>query len=265
MVVTPIPDAAIDANETVILTLASGLYNIGSPSSATVTIGDCQNGGAILINGAMHCGSILTPGEIDTWTFTATVGDRMAVHIGQIVDNDDFRPWIRLVAPDGTLIGNTSGTDAGAIDGATATLTGTYLVQVASFDSLFDGTGSYRISMAKTPGPITVSGDDQGGPLTNGGMPVGEILQGDLDTWTFSATAGERIALHIGDIADTDDFRPWLRLYAPNGTVVASVSGVNATAMQGLADILAGLRRSLASTPPPLRRVIRFLFCRISG
>ena len=40
-----------------------------------------------------------------------------------------------------------------AIDGVVAPVTGTYLVLVASFDSGFDGTGTYRLTMTKTPGP----------------------------------------------------------------------------------------------------------------
>ncbi len=52
-------------------------------------------------------------------------------------------------------------------------VTGTYLVLVASFDSGVDGTGTYRLTMTHTPGPITVSAGDQGGPLTNGGAAYG--------------------------------------------------------------------------------------------
>jgi hypothetical protein len=25
-------------------------------------------------------------------------GDRIAIHIGEVIDNNDFRPWIRLIA-----------------------------------------------------------------------------------------------------------------------------------------------------------------------
>ena len=109
-----------------------------------------------------------------------------------------------------------------------APATGTYTVLVASFDSGFDGTGTYRLTMTHTPGPITVSPGDQGGPLTNGAMHTGEILRGDLDVWTFTATAGDRIAVHIGEITDTDDFRPWIRLWAPNGAILGSPSGTDA-------------------------------------
>ena len=200
-------DSGFDGTGTYRLTMTK------TPGPITVSAGDR---GRPLTNGAMHTGEILQ-GDLDVWTFTATAGDRIAVHIGEITDNDDFRPWIRLWAPNGAILGSQSGTDAAVIDGIVAPVTGTYLVLVGSFDSGFDGTGTYRLTMTHTPGPITVSAGDQGGPLTNGAMHTGEIVQGDLDVWTFTATAGDRIAVHIGEITDTDDFRPWIRLWAPNG------------------------------------------------
>ena len=193
-----------------------------------------------LINGALHTGSISLPSQVATWTFNATAGDRIGVHIGEITDNNDFRPWIRLQAPDGTIIGNTSGVAAAVLDGIAAPQTGTYLVLVASFDSGFDGTGTYRLTMTHTPGPITVSPGDQGGPLTNGAMHTGEIVRGDLDVWTFNATAGDRIGVHIGEIVDNDDFRPWIRLWAPNGAVLANTSGTDAAVIDGVAAPVTG-------------------------
>ena len=66
-----------------------------TPDTVTVTADPGGDGGT-LINGALHTGSIDVAEEIDTWTFTANAGDRIAVHIGEIVDNNDFRPWIQL-------------------------------------------------------------------------------------------------------------------------------------------------------------------------
>ena len=59
------------------------------------------------------------------------------MHIGEITDNDDFRPWIRLWAPNGTTLGSQSGLAAAAIGDVVAPVTGTYLVLVSSFDSGF--------------------------------------------------------------------------------------------------------------------------------
>src|SRR5262245_66242532 len=83
-----------------------------------------------------------------------------------------------------------------------------------------------RLTMVKTPGPTTVSPGDQGGPLTNGGLHTGEILQGDVDVWTFTAAVGERITINIAQVTETDDFRPWIRLWAPNGASLGDIAGV---------------------------------------
>jgi deoxycytidine triphosphate deaminase len=223
-------DAGFDGEGTYRLTMTH------TPGPITVTGGDQ---GGPLTNGATHTGEILQ-GDLDVWTFTANTGDRIAIHIGQVTDSDDFRPWIRLWAPNGAQIGELSGVDAAAIDGAVAPVTGTYLVLVASFDAGFDGEGTYRMTMTHTPGPITVTAGDQGGPLDNGALHTGEIVQGDLDVWTFTANAGERIAVHIGQLTDTDDFRPWIRLWAPNGLQIGELSGVDAAAIDGAVAPITG-------------------------
>ena len=212
------------------------VVNDGKVDSAAelVTITATANAAVALGNGSLHAGAISTAKEVDTWTFNANAGDRIAVHIGEIVDNNDFRPWIRVQAPNAALLGSASGIAAAALSDIVAPATGTYTVLVASFDTGFDGTGTYRITMTKTPGPITVSAGDQGGPLTNGGLHTGQILQGDLDVWTFTAVPGERIAVHIGEVTDANDFRPWIRVWAPNGATLGSASGTDAAALSDL-------------------------------
>ena len=271
-----------------------------------------------LINGALHRGSISSAGEVDTWTFTANAGDRIAVHIGEIADNNDFRPWIRLGARPGARSARRRLDAAAVIDGIAAPLTrdlpgpGRQLRQrvrrhrhvsphhdaharpdhrVAgrpgrAADQRRDphrrdpagrpgrldvhrhrrrahrrahrrdrptpttsvrgfGCGlptarrwpspvryrrrarsttrsrrspaptscSSRASTAASTAPARIASrwrtrrapsrcppGDQGGPLTNGALHTGEILQGDLDVWTFTANAGDRIAVHIGEI-----------------------------------------------------------------
>jgi hypothetical protein len=184
------------------------------------------------------------------WEFDATAGERIALHVGEIVDNDDFRPWLRLYAPNGTVLGNTSGVSVAALDSIAAPVTGHYLVIIGSFDGGLDGTGTYRLTLAKSPGPITVSPGDDGGPMTNGAIHTGEIVRGDLDVWTFSATANERLTIALGEIpgAVDDDFRPWIRVYAPNGTVLVNSSGVNAAAMDSVVAPATGVYLVLVSS-----------------
>src|SRR5262249_49440951 len=246
LTITPIPDAISEPSETVVLTVTDGAdYDVGAPASATVNIADagsvCGPEGGTLINGATHCGTISNAGETDTWTFTANAGDRIAIHIGEVIDNNDFRPRIRLLSPTGASLGSTSGVGAAALNDIIAPSTGTYQVLVASFDTLFNGTGTYLLTMAHTPGPITITAGDQGGPLTNGATHTGDIFKGDLDTWTFTANAGDRIAVHIGEITDTSgDFTPWIRVWAPNGASLGSAAGPGAAALNDMIAPVAG-------------------------
>ncbi len=98
------------------------------------------------------------------------------------------------------------------MDNVAAPVTGTYLVLVASFDSGFDGSGTYRLTLRQdTRSGHRVRRRSRRTAHQRCHTP-GEILRGDLDAWTFTANAGDRIAVNTGDIVDTDDFRPWLRL-----------------------------------------------------
>ena len=134
-----------------------------TPGPITVSPGD---DGGPLTNGAMHTGT-MERGDLDVWTFTATAGDRIGVHIGEITDtNTAFGPWIRLWSPTGATLGDVWGTAATEIDDVVAPVTGTYLVLVGSYNGTYArGTGTYRLTMTHTPGPITVSPGDEGGPV----------------------------------------------------------------------------------------------------
>ncbi len=215
-----------------------------TPGPITVSPGDQ---GGPLTNGAIHTGEILQ-GDVDVWTFTATAGERIAVHIGEIAETDDFRPWIRLWSPTGATLESTSGLAAAAIDDVVAPVTGTYLVLVASFDSGVDGAGTYRLTMAHTPGPITVSPGDQGGPLTNGAIHTGEIVQGDVDVWTLTVTAGHHITVNINETSDPNDFRPWIRLWAPNGATLGSASGLTSAQINNAVAPVTGTYLVLVGT-----------------
>jgi hypothetical protein len=219
--ITPVNDGVGgEGLETVALTLVDGAaYDLGDPStqSATVSIADAVTGGT-LTNGGMEAGSILLAGEVDTWTFTASVGNRIGVHLGEITGTD-FVPWIRLLSPSGTVLRDTWSAAAVPVE-ALATEAGTYRVLIASNDSGQDGTGTYRVSLVRTAGPYTTAGGDQGGGLTNGAIHTGEIVRGDVDVWTFSATAGERIGVHLAELTGDADFTPWIRLWSPTGVSV---------------------------------------------
>jgi hypothetical protein len=101
-------------------------------------------------------------------------------------------------------------------------------VLVGSADSGVNGSGTYRLTLSRSGGSVAVSPGDQGGPLTNGAAHAGDIVRGDLDVWTISVTAGQRISVQISETSETDDFRPWIRLWAPNGSSLGSAFGLSA-------------------------------------
>src|SRR5205807_2468922 len=189
--------------------VAPGVYNLTVDGSATVgarstpltlTVGAHATGS--LVNGRTYSGTISAPGDLDTWTFTATQGDYIALSVGTVTQTTaHFAPWIRLVSPTGVLLGNSS-TQTGASNiAATAPTSGTYTVIIGSYlGGFYDGTGSYRLTLAQGPGAVVVSAGEEGGPMTNGAN-AGTIYQGDLDRWTFMATQWDCIALRMGTVA----------------------------------------------------------------
>ena len=223
-------DGGLDGTGTYRLTMTH------TPGPITISPGDQ---GGPLTNGAVHEGEILQ-GDVDVWTFTADAGQRIGIHIGEITDTDDFTPWIRLWAPNGATLGDTAGVNADVIDDAVAPVTGTCLVLVASFDSGFDASGTYRLTMTHTPGPITVSAGDQGGALTSGVASTGEIVRGDADVFTISAVAGQHITVNISQVTETDDFRPWIRLWAPDGSSKGDIAGLDTAAINGALASVSG-------------------------
>ncbi|MEP7346133.1 MAG: PPC domain-containing protein, partial [Gemmatimonadaceae bacterium] len=194
------------------------------PGSFIVSPGD--QGGA-MTNGSNHTGTILV-GDLDLWSFTATQGDRITVGMGEVTGSADFTPWIRLIAPNGAVLGSEANAAAAQLS-VNAPSTGTYTVIVSTFDTGNDGSGDYSLTLAKGPGTIVISPGDQGGPMTNGSNHAGNLFVGDLDAWTFTANQGEGIVVSIGEVTGTD-FTPWIRLIAPNGAVLGSEA--NAAAAQ---------------------------------
>src|SRR5947199_5136993 len=82
--------------------------------------------------------------------------------------------------------------------------TGTFTVAVAdgnlSYPYLLSDTGTYRIHLAKSPGAFGMSAGDECGVLANGATQAGAIHSGDLDMWSFAASAGDSIVARIGEV-----------------------------------------------------------------
>jgi hypothetical protein len=191
-----------------------------------------------LTNGGRHAASISSVGELDTWTFTAALGDYISLSIGEKLPAGPdplFTPWIRLQRPDGVQIGSATAALATRI-AVTAPLSGTYTVIVADYYG--NKTGNYILHLIKAPGTFVVPTGDEGGPMTNGanhagriGAPNGQPISddpGDQDPWTFTANQNDYLSISIGEKLTTEIdplFWPYIRLIGPTGTVVGTDTG----------------------------------------
>ena len=98
-----------------------------------------------MTNGVTHTGAIPVA-DLDMWSFSATQGATITLTITEVSGSADYTPWIRLVGPNGALIGNTWGV-AGAQITIAVPSTGTYTVIVSTADSGLDATGNYQLKV----------------------------------------------------------------------------------------------------------------------
>src|SRR5438128_1813002 len=114
-----------------------------------------------MTNGATNAGSIYQ-GDFDTWTFTATQGDYIALSVGtETQATAHFAPWIRLVSQIGRASCRERAQTGVANVAATATTSGTYTVIIGSYvGGFYDGTGSYLLTLAQVSGAVEESACD---------------------------------------------------------------------------------------------------------
>ena len=179
-----------------------------------------------LPNGGVVAGDISFIGEVDQFTFTASAGHTVYLRVADTEStpnfNSGFFPQIELLDPNGVQITSGSGSLVGDI-ARFLVVSGQYTVRVRDVSSGNDETGSYNLYYARAPG----ANDD--GVLPNGGKVSGEIELGDIDSYRFTANAGQTVYLRIADTETTEfissDFFPSIRILTPSGALLTSGSG----------------------------------------
>jgi len=156
-------------------------------------------------------GTISTFGEIDQYTFDALAGDSLYVLMSTTSGLD---PYFRLYAPDGSLIASKpaySPSDA-EIDINSLPASGTYVLLAEDFG--FNDIGEYRIFVQRRNNPqiTTPIGFGENFSATIDGV-------GEVDTYTFDALEGDSLYVLMSATTGLD---PYFRLYAPDGSLIAS-------------------------------------------
>jgi predicted RNA-binding protein with TRAM domain len=198
----------------------TGDYRISlAKTGSALTIAPLDEGGS-LTNGASYLAAI-DVGDLDAWSFTANSGESIAIWVGESSTGTSLLPWLRLYGPDGTPLAADFNASAAEVT-ARATNSGVFLAVVADGNNGLGGSGNYRISMAKTGIPLEISPVDEGGALTNGASYLSALDVGDVDAWTFTANAGQSIAVWVGESSTGTTLLPWLRLFGPDGSLLAA-------------------------------------------
>ena len=135
------------------------------PGSFVIPPGD--DGGPLPGSGGVRTGTG-EPGDMDLWTFPASIGDRIVLRRTQLTGTNNFGVWMRVYDPNGVLINPFA---AGGVSeyAFTATTSGTYTVLMSDGSGAAAGTGTYRFHFAKLPGSFVIPPGDDGGPLPGSG------------------------------------------------------------------------------------------------
>ena len=218
---------------------ASGRYNvlvqdIGADNFGTYTLNYVRvtgaNEGGLLTNDTQLTGTI-DLGDLDTFTFTAQAGDRIHLNAADI-NQTNFNPDLRLHDPSGELVESATDLFTATLRDIEITETGTWTIVLGDINS--DNAGDYELFYALVPGA------NEKGLLLNDAMHSETLVLGDIDTWTFSAAAGDTIFLNVADINNTN-FNPDLLVYDPTGQLLISTADLFTADINGLEITSGGL------------------------
>lgn len=155
--------------------------------------------------------SIVSAGETDTYTFTASAGDKVLVRMKTSTGN--LWAGIGIYGPGGTKLCETHSSVifvAAEIASCTLTSGGTYFI--LAYDGYHGlGTGNYFLYLQRLNNP--------GSPMS---IAFGQTLSGSLttpvemDTYTFIANAGDKVLVRMG--TSTGDIWDGIRVYNSDGT-----------------------------------------------
>jgi hypothetical protein len=184
---------------------------------------------APLVSGGVVLDAISSPGEQDTHTFTANVGESVQLEVAATGADPTTRPtpWISVYDPSGTLLVSTAANPIGVflcvptfsnVCSNRLTASGTYTVVIQDGSHSANRTGPYEIHFIRAPGAT------EGGPLSSGGVTSGTLDFGDLDSYTFTACEGESVQLQVATTGANPRPTPWISVYDPNGTLLVSTA-----------------------------------------
>jgi hypothetical protein len=193
----------------------SGLTNVGGAYNLYWTVAPGADACGALTPGG-DLANFLGEGALHSYTFEPQAGEGVILRVVG-PGAGSMMPGLNVYDPAGaSVVSDANGQDVTSTEFTTAT-TGTYTVVVYDVSSGY-ATGSYTVYFVLAPGA------DKDGSLTPGGEITGQLAEGALDSYTFTAQAGEGVFLRVVN-ASTGTLLPAVNVYDPSGAPVIVTSG----------------------------------------
>ena len=156
-------------------------------------------------------GRISFLGDSDTFLIQAGAGDDIRVAVAEAGGATALYPYFAVYAPNGNaLIADWDSFGTWSV-AANVPQTGTYTIVVR--DYFDDAIGDYRLTAVvpdATPDVNTV-------PLPSGTTLTATLGNGDIDTYSIQADAGDDIRVAVAEAGGATALYPYFAVYAPNG------------------------------------------------
>ena len=160
--------------------------------------------------GQTLAGSISAPGEIDSYTFSGSLNDRVTIRAWRT--SGTFTRYLQLYGPSGNLI--TSGYQVDR----TLTEEGTYRIDIK--DQYNTNTGDYLLYLEKLNNPGNVVADLECGQMTPGSIGM-SVDTPPSKIYTLTAAANEKVTIRVLYTSGAG-FLPHMEFYDPAGTLIVS-------------------------------------------
>jgi hypothetical protein len=195
-----------------VLTLALLLGLAGAPGGAVLA-----QGGETITYGSSVIGTLTEQNPFVIYAFTANAGDLISVVVTGIAP--DVLPSVSLMGPNQSQVAVSRTDSRSAVSGRVARLD-YRVVQGGSHSLVVNNTNN-------TPGEFLLSLDGrpstEGIALTAGATESAALTAGSSTLYTFDALPNENLLLALATETQNFAFMAWV--YAPNGSLVATLGG----------------------------------------
>jgi hypothetical protein len=222
----------------------TGGYNIELGKAPSAQHADSNGDGGLLTSGQTKAGNISRFGDIDVFTFSAAAGNSFDITFGDANAASGLHPYLQVFNPTGTRVLNNgtpaTSTSVEGIYTVPASNGGTYTAIVQ--DYFGNATGAYNVELAVAPATQKTDSNGDGGPIVNTQTKAGNINRfGDIDVFTFTATAGDQFDVTFGDASAASGLHPYLQIFNPAGArIINDGTPATNTSVSGIYHIPTG-------------------------